>query len=298
MEIDRCEKMLQYVETYYKDSRFYMAQNNAKGQEFNNIHVIIEDLQNQFYPQKATWGLKLWEELYKLEPIGTIEERRIRILSKMSTFPIITPVVLERLIKRTLNIDTTILRNIEPYTFQVRFHYEDKYISLKGIRQIIEEYKEAHMAYRLLGYSNSSFSVNVINIISKLTIRNECYPRANLPYVKYNGIAHYSNTKRIHLYPIRLHIASEFKSRMFFFPKIQMRNVFHAPIYHTETKVGYVQENKLYTTLEQALQIKLQTPILPRYEINLKIGKHPNRYDGRTKYDGKSRYYVAKIENV
>ncbi len=287
MEIDRCEKMLQYVETYYKDSRFYMAQNNAKGQEFNNIHVIIEDLQNQFYPQKATWGLKLWEELYKLEPIGTIEERRIRILSKMSTFPIITPIALERLIKRTLNIDAAILRNIEPYTFQVKFHYEDKYISLKGIRQIIEEYKEAHMAYRLLGYSNSDFSVNVINIISKFTIRNECYPRAN-----------YSNTERIHLYPIRLHIASELKSRMFFFPEIQMKNIFHVPIYYTETTVGYVQENKLYTTLEQALQIKLQTPILPRYEINLKIGKHPNRYDGRTKYDGKSRYYVAKIENV
>ena len=61
MEISRADLMMGYVESYYRESLFYTAQNNAKGEELDIIHAIIEDMPNQFNPQTATWGLGLWD---------------------------------------------------------------------------------------------------------------------------------------------------------------------------------------------------------------------------------------------
>lgn len=32
--------------------------------------------------------------------------------------------------------------------------------------------------------------------------------------------------------------------------------------------------------------------VIPRYQMELKIGKHPNRYDGSIQYNGKKQYYI------
>ena len=46
------------------------------------------------------------------------------------------------------------------------------------------------------------------------------------------------------------------------------------------------------------IAITKENVILPKYEVKLKIGKHPNRYNGTVKYDGTSRYYVEREENL
>ena len=195
-----------------------------------------------------------------------------------------------------------------PYHFRIYTkNIEIDHKKHEELKAILNKIKRFSAQLDAIQYIFEDIIQQPINYKTVLKLTSDFYPRSNIPFLKYDGTAQYNDTvrydkyksaERIALYPIRLHMASEFKSRMFFFPKIQMQQIFSIPIYHTETKVGYIQENKLYTTLEQALQIKLQTLTLPHYEISLKIGKHPNRYNGKTKYDGKSRYYVAKIENL
>ncbi len=303
MEISRADIMLKYVETYYRESKFYTAQNNAKGKEFDIIHSIMEDLPNQFNPQTATWGLRFWEELLNIDSIGSMEERRIKILSKMATLQYITPFSLERLIKKIFNIEAIITRNVAPYTFLTEFDYKDEHLNIKAIRQLIEEYKEAHMAYSLLGYYNTKL-ITDIKIVNSLELKNEFYPRANIPYLRYDGTARYDGSvryskyktkKKIELYPIQLLIKSEEKPRIFFYPQLQIKHVFQ-PSIQIEHNISCQKEVAVRKKIETGITIAKENVVLPRYEVKLKIGKHPNRYNGTVRYDGKSRYYVEKEE--
>lgn len=148
MEISRSDMMMNYVESYYQESLFYTAQNNAKGKELDIIHTIIEDLPNQFNPQTATWGLRLWEEMLGLE-VGSnnIIERRNYIMMKLLIQQRITPISLERLIKNIAKTNVDIIRNVAPYTFQVRVRDDSLDCDSSLIRRIVEDYKEAHMAF-------------------------------------------------------------------------------------------------------------------------------------------------------
>lgn len=306
MEINRSAEMLKYVESYYKESKYYIAQNNAKGKEFDIIHTIIEDLPNQFNPQTATWSLNLWEELLEINSIGNIEERRTNILMKTSTLQVVTPISLERLIKKIFNLDAKIIRNYSPYTFLVKFKYEDKEINLKTMRQLIEDYKEAHMAYNLLGDYDTKFKIDIKILLNNLQIKNEFYPRLNIPYLKYDGIAKYDSSvrydkyksnERIELYPIQLKMKSEVKPQIIFLPEIQMKNIFKTPIY-TETKLIYKKDIPTQSKFETKIKIKKEIISMPKYEIKLKIGKHPNRYDGIVRYNGTKQYYMENEEII
>ena len=148
MEISRADLMMGYVESYYRESLFYTAQNNAKGEELDIIHAIIEDMPNQFNPQTATWGLGLWEEMLGIgRSTEDIAERRSRVMMKLLTLQRITPISLERLIKNVAGANVDIIRNIAPYTFQVRIRDDSLDCSSGLIRRIVEDYKEAHMAF-------------------------------------------------------------------------------------------------------------------------------------------------------
>lgn len=153
MEINRSEEMLKYVEGYYRESKYYLAQNNAKGEELNIIHEILEDLPNQFNPQTATWGLRLWDELLEIDGgIQSVEDHRAKVMMKLIALPRITPISLERLIKSIAKANVDIIRNVAPYTFQIRVREDSLDCNSNLIRQIVEDYKEAHMAFHQAYY--------------------------------------------------------------------------------------------------------------------------------------------------
>lgn len=148
MGLNRADEMLKYAENYYINSRYYLAQNNAKGGEFNLIHAIIEDIPNQFNPQTATWSLRLWEDLLGIEGgIEDISKQRTQVLLRLMTLQRITPNALKQLIKRVANANVDILRDVAPYTFQVRIREDSLDCDNKLILRIIEDYKEAHTAF-------------------------------------------------------------------------------------------------------------------------------------------------------
>lgn len=269
--MDRTEVMLGYVERYYRESRFYTMQNYAKGEEFNQIHAFINDLPNQFNPQTATWGLRFWEELYDVESYGNIEERRSHVLAKMAAFEVITPISLERLVRRIFSLDVSVTRNVAPYTFELKFDYPDKSIDLIAIRKLLEDYKEAHMAYNLRGNYLSKFYID-IKFLSSVQFVSEFYPRKNWPFLRYDGTAFYNGVYQYNgyrilfatdLYPVKLILRVEKKI---------------VPVYKINLTIGYH---------------------LTRYD-----GTY--RYDGTRKYDSaiiyedleESNMPEAKITNI
>lgn len=209
MEISRSDMMMGYVENYYRESLFYTAQNNAKGEELDIIHSIIEDMPNQFNPQTATWGLGLWEEMLGItRETENIVDRRSRVMMKLLTLQKITPISLERLIKNVAGANIDIIRNIAPYTFLARVRDDSLNCDSGLIWRIIEEHKEAHMAY-YQGYQIGGGILNVSNSL-KITYRMAFYPRFNLPpldlddsWVLDGGrtLDGYNNTKTVDLHP-------------------------------------------------------------------------------------------------
>lgn len=215
MEISRSDVMLGYVESYYRESLFYTAQNNAKGKELDIIHAIIEDMPNQFNPQTATWGLGLWEEMLGITmETENIADRRSRVMMKLLTLQRITPISLERLIKNVAGANVDIIRNVAPYTFQVCVRNDSLNCDSALIWKIIEENKEAHMAY-YQGYNLVGGKV-FVRQAEIITFTMAFYPLFNLPKLrltsrwKLNGrkkLSGYDGSGRIDLYPVGMEFA-------------------------------------------------------------------------------------------
>ena len=148
MEISRSDVMMGYVERYYRGSLFYTAQNNAKGEELDIIHAIIEDMPKQFNPQTATWGLRFWEEMVGIDGgTGELAGRRNRVMMKLLASQRITPISMERLVRNVTGFNIDIVRNVAPYTFQVLVRDDSLDCDSRFLRRTIEECKEAHMAF-------------------------------------------------------------------------------------------------------------------------------------------------------
>ncbi len=316
------KEWLQDLPQQFKNKRKITILFSSFAKQLQELEQVFEDVNKNTNPDTAIGKI--------LDDVGTIVSLSRKEAGELAEIGVTEPIISDERYRQVLKY--RILRNTSEctyndimegleylYHYNFRYREEEEYPATIFLDLPNKTLDASDLAfYRGLCIKPSGVKILVtkrfydkVNIpiryeFNKIKIQEMFYPRSNIPFLRYDNTAQYNGTvrydkykssERIDLYPIRLHIASESSTRMFLFPKIRMQQIFSLPI-HTETTVGYVQENKLHTTLQQALQIKLQTPILPRYEISLKIGKHPNRYDGKTKYNGKSRYYVAKIENL
>lgn len=154
MAVDRETFMLESAPEYYQTSRFYTAQNSAKAAEFSIIHNLFDEALLQFNPQTATWGLWIWEEMLELQTNKALstERRRAEIIKKLTAIQKITPIAMERLVKRVTGANIDIIRNVKPYTFQVRVRDDSLDADDRYIKNVVKEYKEAHMAFNFAFY--------------------------------------------------------------------------------------------------------------------------------------------------
>ncbi len=174
----------------------------------------------------------------------------------------------------------------------------------KEFKRLLNQTKRTSAHLDAINYKFEDTIRNLIYYQNRIQMRSEFYPRYNIPYLKYNGTAKYNgsvryskykSSERIELYPIKLEIKSEVKPRIIFLPEIQMKGIFQSPI-KLEHKINYQKKFEINEKIETKIRIKQENVVLPRHEVKLKIGKHPNKYNGTVKYDGRSRYYVEKEE--
>lgn len=112
----------------------------------------IEDMQNQFFIDTATWSLPDWERLYglKIDNTETLENRRARVKMAMRGQGTVTKAMLKNLCKSFTNGEVDIIENTDS-SFAIKF------ISTKGtptnlnyLTDAIEEVKPAHLAFSYL----------------------------------------------------------------------------------------------------------------------------------------------------
>jgi hypothetical protein len=77
--------MKDYLPDYYRDSRQMNAIMETEGQELDTLEATIQDVENQFTIQKATWKIPTYEEIFAVTTVAgdTLEQRRARLLSKL-----------------------------------------------------------------------------------------------------------------------------------------------------------------------------------------------------------------------
>lgn len=167
MIYDRVAALLSYVPEYYKESKIYTSQSNVKGQEFNLLRQVIDDVLDQMYVETATWGLRLWEKYCGIPTnlADSLETRRARIIAKLSRCSPLTPYELKRLLSDYTNAQVDIKQYYSEYKFETIFKIKEQFgEKLKGIMDEIEEVKPAHLEYAItLDYLTDLIISNTFN---------------------------------------------------------------------------------------------------------------------------------------
>lgn len=89
--------MKDYLPKYYDESKITQAMIDADSVEVEALKKEIEDVLNQFFIDKATWGLERWETIVGIETDLTLsaENRKSKIKAKLRGFGTVTVAKLE-----------------------------------------------------------------------------------------------------------------------------------------------------------------------------------------------------------
>lgn len=119
--------------------------------EVDNMKAAYLDLFNQFFVSTATWGLRYWENLVKIETNKNLsyETRRSNVLAEMRTRDITTVEVIKSVSEAYSNGECQVIENYENYSFIIKF------IGSRGIPEalseldkVIQKIKPAHLAHK------------------------------------------------------------------------------------------------------------------------------------------------------
>ncbi len=297
---------MDYLPPFLQEYKELKIINHTEQEEIEQAWEAAEKLLKEpFLLSASTYGISRIEKILKMQALDTddLETRMFRVLLKLNE---VLPYTY-RTIKRHLDeickeAEYELQVHPNEFTIDAIFEIEERK-KLVELRRYLDEVLPANLVIFFAKRSRLKFAVPVLykNI---LKMRSEFYPRANIEYLKYNGTAKYNGSvryskyktkKKIELYPIQLLIKSEEKPRIFFYPQLQMKHRFPSSI-QIENKISYQKEVAIEEKIKTGITITKENVVLPKYEVKLKIGKHPNRYNGTVKYDGTSRYYVEKEE--
>lgn len=299
-------KLIDYLPPFLQEYKELKIINHTEQEEIEQAWEAAENLLKEpFLLSASTYGISRIEKILKIQALDTddLETRMFRVLLKLNE---VLPYTY-RTIKRHLDeicgeVEYKLQVHPDEFMIDAIFEIEEKQ-KLVEIERYLDEVLPANLVIFFAKRSRLEFAIPILykNI---LKMRSEFYPRYNIPYLKYDGTAQYNgkyryhkykSSERIELYPIKLNIKSEVKPWIIFLPKIQMKSIFQVPI-KVEHKISYQKKFAIDKKIETRINIKQENVVLPRYEMKLKIGKHPNRYNGTVRYDGTSRYYVEKEE--
>lgn len=145
-------RMMGYVLPIYDFDRFVLTVFQINGMQVDDLQKWTRELRDQAFPQTATWGLRYFEQRLGL-PINEslpVEERRRRILTKMTTEWPITPWRMQVIASEATGLPTEIIQNVAAYTFRVLFDGDNSdSLNLVAAQNAIEEAKPAHLSYEL-----------------------------------------------------------------------------------------------------------------------------------------------------
>lgn len=153
------KRMLSYVnEDWYKNSYVGKWLYEVMGIEMDELWAIVESLQDQIYPETATWGLMYHEMKYSLpvDETMSIEDRRNAIVQKRDIRKPMNPFIMETIISNLVGRDCTVKdsnddASIPANTFVVSISDPANADSLSITKAIakLNQLKQSHVTYKI-----------------------------------------------------------------------------------------------------------------------------------------------------
>lgn len=181
---ESAHRLMSYVLPVYDNDPYMLHIFEAIGKEWDQVVNWVEDIENQPYPQFATFTLPLWEESIGLETDDrlTDDQRRKRIITKMSTFNPMTRNRVEEVASSTVGYPVEINDLIGSYTFDI--YLNPSLTDIRELIPVINEIKPAHLSYyfstdryRARSYRRG-IKENVLQLVSG-TSKAGLFPRLN-----------------------------------------------------------------------------------------------------------------------
>lgn len=154
--------LLKDMPEYYQESEVAKNQLSVESYEVGRLRVTIQDVEDQLYIDRATWGLDIYEKAYGIspDPGATYEDRRAVIKAKKRGRGTTT----KDMIKNTAEAFSG--GEVEIIEFPQSFSFTIKFVGTKGIppnmgdfMNAIREIKPAHLV------CNFEYTYNVWNVI-------------------------------------------------------------------------------------------------------------------------------------
>lgn len=140
----------QYLPPFLKKDPHFRAVCEACSWEHENIRNVILDALNQFFVEKATWGLSRWEELLGIEvkAESTEVERRAEIIRRLQKPKSVTKEFLEKLINMYIADESgKVTADTSDYSVEIRFNAVS-HEALSKIIHGVKTYIPAHLGLK------------------------------------------------------------------------------------------------------------------------------------------------------
>lgn len=143
------KRMMTRISPIYDNSYVAKWIFEVMGTEIESVRSKYDELRLQAFPETATWGLAYWEQKYGI-PVNEsldIETRRKNIISRMGYRAPANPCRIEKVVESICGRPTTVIENVEPYTFEVIIGEGDTVFNYPEVIRRLKKIKPSHQRF-------------------------------------------------------------------------------------------------------------------------------------------------------
>lgn len=142
------ESLISYRPKYYEDSKVVREITKVDAEELELLYERITDVFRQYFIETATWGLKMWEEMFDIrtDESKTYEERRGVIKSELRRYGTATIPMIKNVAESYLNGEVELTEQNSVYNVHVKFAGKRGVpTNLQDIKNAIRAVTPAHL---------------------------------------------------------------------------------------------------------------------------------------------------------
>lgn len=145
-----------YLPPFLKKDPNFRAVCDSCSWEHENIRKAILDALDQFFVERATWGLEMWERVLGIptNPLESTEMRRKTIRLKLRQPGSVTDKFMTKLVNQYISDAQGVVLSF-PSEYRIEILYRGGTIlDYDNLRKSIREYLPAHLGYKLVTFTS------------------------------------------------------------------------------------------------------------------------------------------------
>lgn len=150
-ESEAGNRMLSRVSPIYGKSYVGKWLFHVMGLEWDEAKLLIEELRDQCYLERTTWGIRYWEERYGINPDETLDLETRRAACRMAgtRYGAISPAKLEEMLEALTGKTVHVVEDNPHYSFDIQFEQTSEEIDYAAVITKLNRSKPSHMSYRI-----------------------------------------------------------------------------------------------------------------------------------------------------